>query len=115
MIKQLIKKEYKLYYIKDGLKIEGVHPRLYGEVSELYGEVSSRLYGDVSRLSGNVSGLYGDVSPRLYGDVSGLSGEVSGLSGEVSRLSGNLDACEITNEDREKGVDIKELIIWSKN
>ena len=81
MIKKLIKKEYELYHIKDGVKIEGIHPR---------------LSGDVSKLSGI-------VSPRLSGNVSGLSGNVSGLSG-------NLDACGITNEEREKGVDIKELI-----
>jgi len=86
-----MKKQYKLYYIKDGVKIEGVHPRLF-------------------RLSGNVSGLYGDVS-ELSGNVYKLSGDVSGLSGNVSGLSGNLDACEITNEEREKGVDIKDLII----
>jgi len=97
MIKKLIKKQYKLYYIKDGLKIEGLHPGLSGEVS-------SGLYGNVSELYGDVSGLYGIISSGLYGNVSGLSGDVSGLSG-------NLDACEITNEEREKGVDIKDLII----
>jgi len=40
-----------------------------------------------------------------------VCGVYCGLSGNVSGLSGNLDACGITNEEREKGVDIKELII----
>ena len=61
------------YYLKDGVRVEGIHAELSGDVSH--------LSGDVTGLSGYVSGIYGDV-----------------------------DACEITNEERERGVDIKDLI-----
>jgi hypothetical protein len=42
--------------------------------------------------------------------VSGLRGDVSGLWGDVSGLWGDVDDCKITDEERENGVDIKELI-----
>ena len=55
------------------------------------------------KLTGDVSGLRGDVSWLLRGDVSGLTGDVSGLTGDVNE-------CEITAEDREKGVSISDLV-----
>ena len=81
MKKTLTKNKYNLYHVKDGVKIEGVH-----------------------------SGLRGDISDGLRGNVTGLSGDVSGLRGNVTGLSGNLDDCEITDEDRKKGIDVNELI-----
>ena len=41
---------------------------------------------------------------------SGLSGDVTGLRGNVTGLWGDVDECEITDEERAKGVDVKELI-----
>jgi len=38
-----------------------------------------------------------------------LRGNCSGLRGNCSDLSGDLDNCKITDEEREKGIDIKEL------
>ena len=47
----------------------------------------------------------------LIGEIrSGLSGNCSGLSGDCSGLWGNLDACEITDDERKTGVKIKDLI-----
>ena len=77
-----------------------------------------KLRGDVSGLTGDVSGLRGDVSGLLRGDVSGLRGDVSwllrgdvsGLTGDVSGLTGDVNECEITAEDREKGVSISDLV-----
>jgi len=66
MKKNLTKTTTDLYYMKDGVRVEGIH---------------AELSGDVTRISGDVSGISGDV-----------------------------DACEITNEERERGVDIKDLI-----
>ena len=95
MKKTLTKNKYNLYHVKDGVKIEGVH-------SGLRGDISDGLYGNVSGLRGDVYGLRGNVT--------GLSGDVSGLRGNVTGLSGNLDDCEITDEDRKKGIDVNELI-----
>ena len=56
----------------------------------------------VSRLTGDVSGLTGDVS--------GLTGNVSGLTGDVSGLTGDIDECEISEEDRNKEINILDLV-----
>ena len=50
------------------------------------------------------------LPPGLRGDVSGLRGDVSGLRGDVSGLRGAVDDCELTPEDRERGIDISNLI-----
>jgi hypothetical protein len=80
-MKKLLKKiENKLYHFEDGIKVEGKN---------------KDLFGDCSNLFGDCSGLFGDCS-NLFGDCSGLFG--------------NLDECEISDEERKKGIDIKELI-----
>jgi prophage DNA circulation protein len=94
MIKKLTKIESKTHYYKDGKIFYGIH---------------DGIRGDVSNISGNVSDIRGGVSD-IRGDVSGISGNVSNISGNVSGISGNLDDCEITEEDRKKGIDIKDLI-----
>ena len=44
--------------------------------------------------------------------VSGeLWGEISGLRGDCTDIIGNLDDCELTDEERKKGVNIQDLII----
>ena len=83
-----------LYHFVDGVRIAGA---------------PSGLRGDVSGLRGNVSGLRGNVSD-LWGNVSGLWGNVSGLRGNVSGLRGDVGECEITDEERENGVDVSTLV-----
>jgi hypothetical protein len=65
---------------------------------------------DRGNLRGDVSNLRGDVSYYLSGDVSNLRGDVSGLSGDVSGLGGDVDDAEISDRDREKGINISDLI-----
>ena len=54
------------------------------------------------RMHGNVSGLWGNVT--------GLRGDVTGLTGDVTGLTGDLDDCGITDEQRNKGVEVNSLI-----
>jgi hypothetical protein len=63
-------------------------------------------------LTGDRSGLTDDYS-GLRGDCSGLRGDCTGLYGDCTGLRGDLDKCEITAEDRKKGIDIQELIYES--
>ena len=66
-MKKLLKKQVnQLYYFKNRVKVYGVH----------------------ERISGNVTGIYGNVS----------------------YISGNLDDCEITPEERKAGVHISTLV-----
>jgi len=60
-------------------------------------------------ISGDVSGISGDVSD-IWGDVSNISGNVSGISGNVSGISGDLDDCNISKNERDKGIRIDFLI-----
>ena len=67
-----------------------------GDISNLYGVISSNLYGVIS------SNLSGVISSRLYGDITGISGSATGCIG-------NLDDYELTDKERENGVDINDL------
>jgi len=58
-----------------------------------------------------VDGIKVDGAPLgLKGDVTGLSGNVTGLSGNVTGLRGDVDECDLSDEEREEGVDITTLI-----
>ena len=56
----------------------------------------------IRRMHGDVSGPHGDVS-GLYGDATGLRGDATGIWGD-------LDDCHITEEARNKGIDVNSLI-----
>ncbi len=81
---------------------------LGGDVTGIYGDVTG-IYGKVTGLSGRVTGLDGDVT-GLDGDVTGLKGDVTGIYGKAPGLGGNIDDCEITEEERRKGINIEDLI-----
>ena len=83
-----------------------------GDVTGIRGDISD-LYGDVSGIIGNVSGIIGNVS-GIRGNVSGIRGDVSCINGDVSGIRGNLDKCNITDDEREKGIDINDLIESTK-
>ena len=101
MKKALIKEGFKLYHYLNGEKIEGKDKYMTGDCS--------RLSGDCTELSGECSGLIGNCS-GLRGDCTSLRGDCSGLIGDCSGLRGDLDYCDITADDREKGVNIIDLI-----
>ena len=89
---------------------------LYGDISDLYGNIDgnlsgniSNLYGNISDLSGNIGNLSGNIG-NLYGNIGNLSGNIDGLYGRISNLSGNIDNCEITDTERENGINIDDLI-----
>ena len=101
MKKALSRVTTKLYHYKGDIKVDGTNGEMIGNCTGLYGNCSG-LSGDCSGLSGNCTGLSGDCT-RLNGNCSGLRGNFTGLSGD-------LDECDITDEDREKGIDIDELV-----
>ena len=65
-------------------------------------------------VSGNLTGVWGDLS-YVSGDLTGVSGDLTGVSGNLSGVSGDLTDCDITPEDREKGVHINDLIQKEKS
>ena len=74
------------------IKLEGQHPGLVGKPSEyLFGEVSPFLHGTLHPK------LFGEISPKLVGNI-------TGVYGPVTWLEGNLDECDLTEDDRRIGV-----------
>ena len=87
MIKKLTRTITPLHYFKEGRRIDEPNPNMSGDCSDVYG---------------NCTGLRGDCS--------GLWNNCSGLSGDCTGVEGNLDACEITDEERKNGININDLI-----
>jgi hypothetical protein len=109
MKKFLIKiNKYKLYHVVSGQEIEGKKPNLNGDCSWMRGNCSW-LLGDCSGLRGDCTGLIGDCT-GLIGDCTMLRGDCTGLRGDCSWLSGNIDDCDISDDERENGIDITDLI-----
>ena len=46
----------------------------------------------------------------MNGNCTGLRGDCTGLSGSCTGIIGDLDTCEITTQEREKGIDIMNLV-----
>ena len=81
-----------------------ISSELWGDITELWGEVSPGLMGNVTRLIGEISPeLWGKISPGLQGDVTGIGGNVTGIIGDINE-------CELTDKEREKGIDIAQLV-----
>ena len=91
--------------------LEGRKRKLMGEIGNLHGNISADLHGDISGLHGNISGLlHGNIS-GIYGNISsGLCGNISGIYGDCTDIFGDLDLCELTEEERKQGVKISDLL-----
>ena len=87
MKKALTKAEKNLYYYEMGTKKEGQN---------------RKMYGDCTGLRGDCTGLRGDCT--------GLEGDCTGLRGNCSGLIGDFENCEITEDDKKKGINISDLI-----
>ena len=93
MKKSLVLTKVRVWHFDgNGTRVEGPH---------------KDIWGDVSRIWGDESGVCGDVT--------GLCGDVTGLCGDVSGLRGDVDMCEITDAEREAGVDISYLILGKED
>ena len=80
MKKALSRVTTKLYHYKGDIKVDGTN---------------SEMIGNCTSLNGNCTGLYGNCT---------------GLRGDCTGLRGDLYECDITDEDRKKGIDIAELV-----
>ena len=87
MKKALSRVTTKLYHYKGDIKVDGTN---------------SEMIGNCTGLSGNCTGLRGNCT--------GLRGNCTGLRGDCTGLRGDLYECDITDEDRKKGIDIAELV-----
>lgn len=106
----------RIWHYKKGEYVTGPHRKLCGDMTGIEGDVTnirgdlSGIRGELGRLQGDVSGITGDVS-QLHGDVSALKGDMTGIRGCASNISGDIDKCWISAKDREKGIDIEDLVV----
>jgi hypothetical protein len=68
-----------------------------------------KIYGKPDGIRGDLSDISGDLSD-IRGNLSGIRGNLSNIRGNLSNIRGDLDDCEISSEDRDKGIHISELI-----
>jgi hypothetical protein len=87
-------------------------PSLSGNCTYLSGDCTG-LSGDCTYLRGNCTYLRGDCT-YLRGNCTYLRGNCTGLSGNCTDLSGDLDACGITDKERNVGMDITTLVSEEK-
>jgi len=76
------------HHDEDGNVVGGPHANVFGKTDDITGCVDN-----------------------IWGCVDGLTGRVDNIRGCVTGMAGNLDLCEITEEERERGVDINDLIV----
>ena len=86
-----------LFWINwDGTLQEGTHNQLSG----------------TANINGNCSAINGILREDLRGYVSEhLQGDITGLYGDCTNVHGNIDNCNLTQEEREAGVDITTLVL----
>ena len=48
---------------------------------------------------------------KALNNLSGIKGDLFGITGNLSGIRGNIDDCEITQEERDKGINIYDLIL----
>ena len=120
MKKSLIKsKKLEIYFWKNSVKmiIDRENKETYPD--QITGYISNRLYGDISWLTGDInSELFGNINSELFGNISGINGNInsglfgniSGLFGDCTKITGNIDFCELTEKDRKTGIDINNLV-----
>ena len=69
----------------------------------------------LSRVTTKLYHYKGDIkvdgtNSEMIGNCTGLYGNCTGLRGDCTGLRGDLYECDITDEDRKKGIDIAELV-----
>ena len=48
---------------------------------------------------------------KALNKITGITGDLSGITGDLTGIKGNIDDCEITQEERDKGINIYDLIL----
>ena len=90
--------------MKKGLKREG-EPRLY------HYSANKKIEGSNPRMAGSFTGLYGDCTGLWGYSKNQITGNCTGVNGYCTGVVGNLNDCEISQQDRSVGIDLSDLIV----
>ena len=94
MKRKLSRWSYRAWHYRNGELVEGPPPG---------------VYGNLTGVCGDLIGVCGDLI-GVCGDLTGVCGDLTGVCGDLIGVQGNLDKCEITDKDRQQGIDINDLI-----
>ena len=95
MKKALTQKQHICFHFVNGKKRKGIPEEIRGNLTD--------ISGDLTDISGDLSGVYGSLN--------GVRGDLTGVRGDLTDVRGDLTDCDISNEDREARIDIKDLIL----
>ena len=68
-----------------------------------------RIYEPPDGVRGDLTGVRGDLT-WVRGDLTGVSGDLTGVRGGLTGVSGDVDACQLTSEERARGVNVADLL-----
>ena len=86
-MKRALRRNVKIYHYANGERVLGPPPNVKGYLTDVRGDLTN-----------------------VWGNLTYISGYLTGVKGNLTYVSGNLDKCGLTEEDREKGVNIEDLI-----
>jgi len=115
MTPQLIRSIQRPHYWLDGHRIEGAPPDVCGDLSWVYGDLTyvcgdlTHVRGDLTYVRGDLTGVCGDLT-HVRGDLTHVCGDLTGVRGGFTGLVGNVDSCGLSENDRERGVQVEDLI-----
>ena len=90
--------------IKDDIYTSSLLQIFQGEL-----KMEKKLKRQVLHHTKNSENVLGK-NEHMIGDCSDLRGDCSGLQGDCSGLWGDIDKCQLSVDDRNKGVSITDLI-----
>ena len=67
-------------------------------------------YVDGVRVDGVPDGITGNLS-AITGNLTGITGDLTGISGNLSGIWGDIDDAGLTDDDRERGVSVDDLLM----
>ena len=108
MKRKLSRRSYSAWHYRNGEYMDGPPPGVRGDLSGVQGDLTG-VQGDLTGVYGDLTGVHGNLS-GVCGDLTGVYGDLSGVYGDLTGVQGNLDKCEITDKDRQPGIDINDLI-----
>ena len=101
MKKELKRISSSTYYYKDSKRVEGVPPYITGYLTG--------IRGDLTDITGDLTDITGDLTD-IRGDLTNIRGALTDITGSLTGIRGDLDDCEITTEERAKGIRVEDLI-----
>lgn len=89
-IVRFAKRKYGIKTVSELKKVALIGTKnIWGKI--IFGPKASYLVGDAKNIWGDISNIYGEIHPTLVGDVSGLKGSITNLYGDATGVKLQID------------------------